>query len=291
MRKKDSFEGERMIVLPQLVIETLTTNTFTKHLHLTDIGIFPNAKYHIRERLQGAKENILIYCIDGKGYIEMYGDKKQLMPNQYYIIPKNTAHKYYADVRNPWTIYWIHFDGTNAEHFILGNEYPREIPVSHSSRFEERLQLFGEILMTLDDNFSVTNLEYSSVLLTQFLGSLKYFSHYRKVKEIEQNDVISKATRFIKDNLNRKIKVEEIAVFCNLSLSHFCLLFKKQTSHTPVEYITMLRIQKACNLLCFSRFKINEIANQVGYDDAFYFTRIFTKTMGVSPKEYRVSKV
>jgi YesN/AraC family two-component response regulator len=68
------------------------------------------------------------------------------------------------------------------------------------------------------------------------------------------------------------------------------LLFKKKTSRTPIDYLTYLRVQQASKLLDFSTLRINEIALKVGYSDPFYFSRMFSKIMGSSPKTYRILK-
>jgi len=287
MRKKDNFKGQQMLVLPQGAIETLKNNALTKELYLTDIGFFPKAKNHFRKRKQGCSENILFLCTNGKGWIECSGTKFELRKNHYYILPKNRPHKYYADHQHPWTIFWIHFNGHQDHHFIPDESLPQAIPESDDARFEDRLALFRKIMLLLED-FAVDNLVYSSILLQHLLGSLRYLRQFRKREESQGIDKISRAKIFMKDHLHQKLSLEEIAGHIGWSLSHFCLLFKQGTTYTPIEYLTMLRMQKACKLLSLSKQKIHEIAREVGYEDAYYFSRVFKKTMGTSPKEYRL---
>ncbi len=289
MRKKDEFEGQKVIVLPEKVKLELKTNTLTNYLYITDIGYFPNGKHHYRARKNGSEEHILIFCIEGCGWIEVDGKLQVLTKNTYSIIPKNTPHVYAADPENPWTIYWAHFKGEKAGSFVHPLDYPRELDTSEISRFKDRIQLFEEIYFNLDAGYTNQNMEYSSILFMHLLGSLKYVSQFRKIKAVQQEDTISKAIFYMKNNLQRKINLSEMASFCEISVSHFCLLFKKQTSYAPVEYLIFLRMQKACNLLEFSSFKIKKIAKDVGYGDAYYFSRIFKNVMGKSPSLYRSS--
>lgn len=289
MRKKDDFEGQKLIVLPKKVKKELENNALTNYLYITDIGYFPNGKYHYRERKKGCQEHILIYCVAGYGWIDVDEKKQLLSKNKYSIIPKNTPHKYGADVKEPWTIYWIHFKGEKADSFVYPLGYPRELNTSKSSRFTDRIQLFEEIYWNLDAGYTNQNIEYSSILFMHLLGSLKYLSQFRKIKEIQQNDVVSRAMLYMKSNFHKKIDLPEIAAFCEISVSHFCLIFKKQTSYAPIEYLIFIRMQKACNLLEFSSLKIKKIAINVGYDDAYYFSRVFKRTIGKSPTSYRCS--
>lgn len=291
MKKKDDFIGEKIIVLPKKVTKELKNSPLTNYLYITDIGYFPNGKNHFRERIDGCQEHILIYCVEGLGWIEVNGQTQLLSKNKYSIIPKNTPHSYGANPNNPWTIYWVHFNGERADSFVYPLEYPRELASSNNSRFLDRIQLFEEIYWNLDAGYTNQNMEFSSILFMHLLGSFKYLSQFRKIKEIQEKDVISKAIMYMKTNLDKKINLPQIATYCKVSVSHFSLLFKRQTSYSPIEYLIFLRMQKACNLLEFSSFSIKKIAENIGYDDAYYFSRIFKNEMGKSPTLYRNSLI
>jgi len=88
-------------------------------------------------------------------------------------------------------------------------------------------------------------------------------------------------------NIEKGLSIADIANHVNSSASHFSALFKKNTGFPPIEYFNQLKIQKACQYLQFTKLRIREIAFQIGIDDPYYFSRLFTKTMGYSPKEYR----
>ncbi len=289
MNKKDKFEGQKLIVLPKKVIEGLENNRLTSYLYITDIGFFPRGRYHYRERINGSDENILIFCFEGSGWVEVNGEKQELSKNMYTIIPKNIPHKYSADSKDPWTIYWAHFLGSKADAFVYPLNYPRSLEASDTARFSDRIQLFDEIYLNLESGYSKQNMEFTSILLMHLLGSLKYLSQFRKINEANQNNVVSKAVFYMKSNLNKKISLAEIASYCRISVSHFCLLFKNHTSYAPVEYLIFLRMQRACNLLEFSSLKINKVALDIGYQDAYYFSRIFKQVIGKSPTLYRRS--
>lgn len=287
MRKAENFKGQKMIVLPQAIVNILKKNEFTRYLYITDIGYFPFARYHSINRGDGSSNNILIYCVDGRGWIKCNGIQKKIQKNHYYVIPAHAPHSYGADYNSPWTIYWIHFNGINAQHFIKPGEYPCFIPEKLNSRNDERIQLFEEMLLILENNLANTSLEYSSVLLTQYLGSLKYLVQFESRNALEKNHTIYRAISYMKSNIDKIISLQEVADHCNLSVSHFCLQFKNETSYSPMDYLTMIRIQKSCKLLCFTDKKVKEIACAVGYDDPYYFTRVFKKKMGHSPIQYR----
>ena len=70
MRRKEGFEGQRAILLPAAAIAELSTHRLTAPLYTTDIGFYPAATGHYRERSKGCMQNILIYCTEGKGWFQ-----------------------------------------------------------------------------------------------------------------------------------------------------------------------------------------------------------------------------
>lgn len=66
--------------------------------------------------------------------------------------------------------------------------------------------------------------------------------------------------------------------------------FKKITKTTPLQYIVSLRMTNAMNLLDNTNYNISQVAEAVGYENPLYFSRLFKKNIGVSPKEYRQRK-
>lgn len=149
------------------------------------------------------------------------------------------------------------------------------------------MQLFNEMYQNLDMGYSPENLEHISFCLLHFLASLKYVSQYREIKKLKESDIIQKSIHFMKDNLENKIILEDIAKAVSYSCSHLNTLFTQRTSFSPIEYYNQLKIQRACSYLQFSELKIKEIAFRLNYYDPFHFSKAFYKEMEITPKEYR----
>jgi AraC-like DNA-binding protein len=96
---------------------------------------------------------------------------------------------------------------------------------------------------------------------------------------------------FLHENFHRNVSLAEMAEQAGLSVTHFSFLFKQQTGYSPVDYFIHVKMQRACTLLTLQPKTINEIAYELGYEDPYYFSRIFKKVVGVSPNYYRATTV
>jgi AraC-like DNA-binding protein/quercetin dioxygenase-like cupin family protein len=286
-RIAEGFRGEKAIVTPYNIRNLQAANRITKQLFVTHIGYYPQAKHHYRERPEGCNENVLIYCEEGKGWVNHKEETITLTRNQAYIIPAGDAHSYGADNTSPWSIYWIHFCGENV--FMFSNLLGRVIHLEESdkSRYDDRFQLFEEMSQNLEMGYSPENLEYVSFCLMHFLASLKYINQYREIKKAKATDMIQKSIQFMKDNLENNIGLDEMAHQAGYSKSHFSALFGQKTSYAPMVYFNQLKIQRACSYLQFSDMKIKEIAFRLGYFDQFHFSKAFRQEMEITPREYR----
>ena len=292
---KSGFSGERAVILPVSIIEEFKTTPLGKQLFITDIGFYPHAVNHFRERkAEEANQFVLIYCVDGDGWFSIDQNKTKITANQVFILPKNKAHAYGCNSIHTWTIYWIHFDGFIAPYLAGGLEKPLLISPESDSRINERFKLFEEVFQTLKNGYSRQNLEFSSTALLYFLGSVRYLNTYRlatvSLKSPDEKDVVENAIHFMRENTHKKLSIKSIADYVGISASHFSAIFQSKTGAPPLAYLTHIKIQEACHYLDFTEMKINQISAKVGYDDPLYFSRIFTKTMGISPAIYRKKK-
>lgn len=290
---KEGFKGERAIVMPGLIVAELENDPFESTLHITDIGYYPRAKYHFRERLQGISQYVLIYCIEGEGWFKLREKTYKVSANQFCILPANIPHSYGSNADNPWTIYWLHFKGSLAGFYAEGFDTPTSILPDEQSRINDRLSVFEEIYHVLERGYSRENVNFAISGLYYFLGTIKYISKFRESRNEypDSKDIVERATEYMKENLEKRtLQLSELCKHLGYSESHFSLLFKKRTGYSPINYMLHLKIQSACHMLDFSDMKISQICHKIGIADPYYFSRLFTKTMGTSPTEYRKNK-
>lgn len=288
IKRKDGFSGERALVIPASVISDIEKNPLASSLYITDIGFYPHAQFHFRERLEPISQYILIYCVEGKGWFQVNQVKHTVGKNQCFVIPAGSSHSYGANDQEPWTIYWIHFKGTLAGNYAQRLYVRIEIKPSIHSRINGRISLFEEIFHTLEMGYSKDNILYACSALHYFMGTLCYLQPYRSADgSSDPKDLIEATIHFMKENIGKKMSVEEMAQHCGYSTSHFTALFTQRTGHSPISYFNQLKIQYACKLLDTTNIRINQVCYKIGIDDCYYFSRLFCKIMGQSPSAYR----
>lgn len=126
-------------------------------------------------------------------------------------------------------------------------------------------------------------------------AKLMFFHIIHRVYE-QQNDrneedtterTILECVRYIDNNYTQTLEREKLARQVSVSSSYFSVLFKKYVGCSPVQYIMRVRLNKAMKLLRESSKPVSVVAFEVGFRDPLYFTRVFSREVGVTPREYR----
>lgn len=176
---------------------------------------------------------------------------------------------------------WFHFHGTAAKQILeeLGAYGKRVISVENSSipRLMKRFSAIKDIVLNEED----TEINVNAKLLN-FFGSIK------TVKTAESgNEKIEKIAKYLNVNLRSEVNIKKLAEMCFLSESYFIKRFYEVFKTTPHKYLIMLRMEHAKFLLLNTGEKIGDIAIEVGYGDIGYFSSVFKKYTGMSPRKYR----
>jgi len=291
MKRKEGFPGQLSYIIPKATLQKLIQNPLFEDLYITDIGYYPHALYHYRERTDGSSQSILIYNVEGVGYIKIMGVEHTLPPDHFFIIPKNIPHSYNADKENPWSIYWIHLGGKKSKYISRSFSQATPIERTNASRINERMEMFSEIFKCLEMGYGIEILEYVNLSLPRLLATFTHVKQYRSINEPLSNDPVSLAINFMLENLKKRLTLKQLAKEAHLSASYFSRLFLSRTGFPPIDYFNQLKIQQSCRLLYNNEFSIADVAREVGFEDQFYFSRMFKKVMSQSPREYRKGRI
>ena len=291
-KKRDGFAGELLISIPQNVLAgAIQKGQILPHqLYVSHIGYFPKALYHYCQRPQGCVDNILFYCVQGKGYYTLDGHTFTLNPNQYVIVPATDKPLvYWSDTEDPWSIYWVHFTSDappafNRPYHIVPEQGPQYIP--HN---EKGIRIWEEMYENLSRGYSPENLMNTNLCLYHLIATFVFSQQQNQNSSSPEKAIIRETIDYMKNNLDKTIRIEDFADLNKYSVSHFSKLFRLTTGMSPIEYFIHLKMQKACQLLYTEDSRVKQIAALLGYDDPYYFSRLFKKYMNTSPETYRKS--
>jgi len=292
LKLREGFAGQDMFVIPRPVLARARQHPLVRTVYPTDIGWFPTAGHHFRERPDGARQDHLMLCTAGHGYVEVEGRRAHLKKNHLLIIPRDTAHTYWAADDDPWSIYWVHFLGDDADYYV--DRIPKTgqpVPVDPSA-LDEAVRLFRYCLDALHDGYGLPTLIYAAQSTQHILSLLLYRNQSLPMEQLGggRRSSLESVIEYMQNNLNHNLRLEDFAREAGMSVSHFSERFRTQTGQSPMAYFIHLRMRLACRLLDLSGKPVKTVAIETGYRDPYYFSRVFKNSMGLSPEKYRAIK-
>ena len=231
----------------------------------------------------GTRDHYLFhYVTQGKGTLSTPEGEVRVESGGLFLIRPGELTAYTADPEDPWVYYWVGFNGTEAHRLVNLTGF------AHGERllYPENGDAIREQLTRITNARGSTPAHEARMLgyLYLFLGGLMSLSGGEKPTTSKQ--YVDKAVRFIGRNYSRDITICDVADFVGISESHLYRVFSREFSMAPAQFLMRYRIGEAAAMLRNTGLAIGEIAASVGFRDPLYFSRVFKRIKGVSPREY-----
>ena len=272
--------------VPERVRWVKASSPLFSSFQIFSCGQFVEAWGHMWER-QAIPEGVLIYCVDGKGYYQTDERDWAMTAGDLLYAPPNTHHLYWADGRQPWSIYWMHIAGSLVPHYEQALGLVERGPI-------RRLGLRPEIVRDFDR--LLTNIPLSANDETRWLflqtSAQGIFGHIASLPQnmaeiVSAYDPVKKAIALMDASLAQPFDMGHFAREAGCSERHFQRQFRKVTGRSPAEWFTTRKMHRAGDLLAIPNILVKEVADRLGYEDPLYFSRVFKRVIGLSPEEYR----
>ncbi|TAG28940.1 MAG: AraC family transcriptional regulator [Verrucomicrobia bacterium] len=291
--RREGFAGQRLVVLPKTVAARASEHPLLRGLLPTDAGFFPAAAGHLVERASGADGFVVIVCLTGRGWFSQGrgGDTHIIAPGDVLWFSPRKPHAYGADQAHPWSIEWAHFQGTEAA--AWGHELGLKA-TAQASRITLGPSEAGRIGLRqvhtwLEAGYTTINLLAASAALRTSLTEIAR-RRSRAGAGRSASDAVATSMARIDERLDQPVSLAELAAEAGLSVSHYSMLFRAHTGYAPIDFLLRRRMQLAARLLDTTPLRIEEVATRLGYTDAYYFSRVFKRFVGHSPRAYRAIK-
>lgn len=288
---REGFKGQRLTRLPRTVLDESARHPLLCGLRVTDAGFFPTARGHTIHREQGAETTLLIHCTHGAGWINLESQEtRSVRPHDFVWLPAYRGYAYGASPEAPWTILWAHIEGPETEawrqHLALSERGGIRQMSEATSAIVARLM--DEAGRSLEKGYTQTD---QVIAASSIRAALSYVAETPASPASAQAEHrVSATISWMAGHLSLSPQLAELAALAAVSVPHYTATFRRLTGFSPINYHTRLRIQRASVLLETTEASIIEIAHDLGFDDAFYFSRLFRQIVGHSPRHYRNAK-
>lgn len=277
----------------------------------TDKSAIALEVFHTMESVQARCHYFQEFVLITKGSCihQFKGISMPLIPGDVFIIPPHQEHAYV--IETPVCMYncqfypeqiaeWWHVQFSEMLSNLAepegGNPIsPADLNRQHiihlSVSDAERVQMMMEN-MRLEQNehefaFQQVKQDYLNlILIAIYRARMNQFAILHG-KENSRHEITATAQKFIEDNLTEHIDFSDYARIHNISHGYFRAIFKSATGLPPVEYLNRLRIIRAIEYLKDDSLTMSDVSAAVGIYDANYFSRLFRKIIGYSPREFR----
>ena len=275
-------------IAPTFLINNLKNHPLTRDCYPTAMGYYPKAFGHRMQRLK-PDDNLLLYCVEGEGALTVNGRLSSVNAGDCILLRQGISHEYRADPNNPWTLYWVHFQGDSANSFL-----------DYMGYREAQQQFFIGVSATLIATFNhllaARRTGYSDPAFINAANQLRHlFTQFalqsqQPVAEPETLNLVN-VQAYMHDNIHRALDLDALAAVSGLSKFHFSHRYRAQTGYPPIRHFTHMKMEAACRLLDTTEQSVKSIALGLAFDDPLYFSRVFRKIIGRSPRQYRALRL
>lgn len=225
------------------------------------------------------KWDMLIMVVEGE-YLVYLKEKQQkivLKKNDIMLVPGGV--EFDRAILSPLTCYHLSFYPQVDHPFYLSASLGRlNLPT------EQIVAIFG----LLESAFMLPhNRELITHVIEHIFAENYLFGKKDKVRLKPFSEEVENAIHYMRKNFHNKIDMDELANEVYLSHSGLIWKFKRELNTTPSNYLSILRLRYAKQLLLNSSYSITEIAEMCGYSNPYYFTNAFHRSFGMSPTDFR----
>ena len=241
---------------------------------------------------------------EGRAWLHLPEGRVELRPGYAYIVPANTLHSYECD--GEFALYYLHvYEGfKNVTDVFDFYEFPTEVkadalceslfaavccaypsaglPASNPLSYDNDSRLNDSVgrYSGLPLHERMTLRGFSLMLFARFLAQAR-------PRLWTKDERIMRTVRYISDHLYQHIDMDDLAAVACVAKSYLIRLFTLALHVSPIRYVNRKKVERAQLMLMTEPIHVKEVAFRLGYDDHSYFIRLFKKTTGITPNEYR----
>lgn len=228
------------------------------------------------------------YCTRGRGKLITDSETVEIKKGQSYVLFPGQVVTEVADEKDPMQLSYITLLGIRTGILFKNIGITIKSPFLPWENGKEFLPYLNATINTCERGSLETELFRTGSAYIFFDNLIKFLqkNYPESLPDLYSDDYIEKALQYMDMNYSKSIKVSDVASHVGLNRSYFFTIFKDQLHLSPQEYLTRLRMQKACELFAYPEATVASVANSLNYEPSVFF-RHFKRIMGISPSEYK----
>lgn len=233
--------------------------------------------------LSGRRDYYFQYLCRGRMSVSLGGEDTVMEPGQFIVYPPGTPYFYSKLSEETVCYYWVHFTGSEAGVLLADCGIPlRSLAVAGVD--DKLINIFNELFGEFIRRDAFFDAACASLLYGLAAAAGRALTCGGRASRCGE---LTASLEYIHSHFNSPISVERLASLEHLSAGRFRTLFRSRTGCSPCEYLTSLRVSRACELISQTDMALREVAEACGYPDQLYFSRVFRRRLGIPPTTYK----
>ena len=241
---------------------------------------YPDINYYIK-RTSSPLFNIE-YILKGEGVVINNGTKYNVSEGDVYMLKQGSTHEYYTGRDNLWEKIWLNARGTLIDYLLMAYGLSETTVIRNTD-----ISSFLHNILSVNEKKELSANQKNSETALIFHKLLQFIYDENVTITSRPSSEALKLKEYIEANFSQCISIADLAALIFRSESQTIRIFKAAFGFTPYEYLLECRIQNAKLLLKSTNLLIKEIAFTSGFSDEHYFSDIFKRKTGTSPKGYK----
>lgn len=282
---QELFNPQSSSVSSSRIIYTPSTFARTSLLHLQEVGSLQAVHPHISTRT-----NLLSFLcfivLSGEGKLSYEEQTYQLDQGDCVFIDCRKAYSH-STSDNLWSLQWCHFYAPFLPAVYEKYKERGGRPVFHPKNLSKFRELFSEVYLLASSSDYIRDMRLNEKLSMLLTMLMEESWHPEDSMVSKKRMELTKLKEYLDEHYTEKISLDELSIHFFINKYYLTKIFKETYGTTINSYIIAKRITRAKQMLRFTDMTLEEIAIAVGMNGGNYFSRMFKKIEGISPREYR----